>query len=139
MAEVTVELLTLCDHALTSKEGKLSIIGIFDRMFVRGVPTTFSRFFVVAILNGAPESEHQINLSIQDPQGKEVLPTPKDLKIQLGTQGRSNILTDVVNLPIPMVGEYTIAMREGDNRLAEKKLGVVLIAPDGKPGEKLPN
>lgn len=134
-----LELLVLCDHALTSKEGKLSIIGIFDRMFVKKVPTVFARFFIVAVLHGEPNSEHRLTLSLKDPQGKEVLPESKKITIRLGSHGRSNIITDIVNMPIPMAGEYTIAIGLEHSKLAEKKLGILLVAPGDDREEKLPN
>lgn len=127
MADVKLELLTLCDHALTSKEGKLSIIGIFDRMFVKKTPTTFARFFVVAVFTGKPESQHKIALSIKDPQGKEVLPSTKEIAIKLGSQGRSNIITDIVNMPLSMTGDYTVTLSEKGQKLGEKKFGVIKV------------
>lgn len=141
MADLRLELLILCDHALTSKEGKLSIIGIFDRMFVRKIPSTFARFFVVAILIGKPDSKHNISLSIKDPQGKEVLPKTKEIAIKLGNQGRSNIITDIVNMPLSITGEFTISLSEKGKKLGEKKFSAISIgASNAKKGRgNLPN
>jgi hypothetical protein len=139
VSDLTLELLTLCDFALTSKEGKLSLIGIFDRMFVRKTPSTFARFFIVAVLKGKPDSQHQISLSIKDPQGNEVLPKAKEISIKLGSQGRSNIITDIVNMPLPTTGDYRVTLFMKEKKLGEKKLGVINIGPNSTKEEKLPN
>lgn len=139
MANVKLELLILCDHALTSKEGKLSIIGIFDRIFVRKIPTAFARFFVVAVLTGEPNSQHHIALSIQNSQGNQVLPVAKEIPIKLGSQGRSNVITDIVNLPLQVTGEYTVALTLKGNKLGEKKLEVVNVGTGRASKSKLPN
>lgn len=141
MAGLQLELLTLCDHALTSKEGKLSIIGIFDRMFVQKVPSSFSRFFIVAVLTGKPDNQHKILLSIKDPQGNEVLPGTREIALKLGSQGRSNIITDVVNLPLSVTGEYRVTLTEEKNKLGEKKFGVIQVGRSrvGKGKDTLPN
>lgn len=139
MADVRLELLTLCDHALTSKEGKLSVIGIFDRMFVQKIPTSFARFFVVAVLIGDPNSQHNVSLSIKDPQGNEVLTQVKKIAIKLGSTGRSNILTDIVNTPLQATGEYEVRLILGDKQLGSTKLEVVKLTHDQAGKEKLPN
>lgn len=141
MSDLKLELLTLCDHALTSKQGKLSIIGIFDRMFVRKTPSTFARFFVVAVLIGKPDSEHKILLSIKDPQENEVLPKTKEIAIKLGNQGRSNIITDIVNMPLSITGEYTVSLSEKGKKLGEKKFGAIKLGVNHaeKGGSNLPN
>ena len=107
MSDVKLEFLTLCDFAMTSSEGKLSIVGIFDRMFVSQTPAKFSRFFTVAILSGKPNSEAKISFTIQIPSKKE-LPGPKEMIIKFGSGGRTNLITDVANFPLPEIGEYKL-------------------------------
>lgn len=116
MKKLELKLLVLCDLASVSREGKLSIIGIFDRIFANKIPSSFIRLFVVATIEGEPSVDYQIKLNIQDPQGKEILP-PKFLKVRLGGNGRSNLITDIVNMPLPEFGEYTLSLKSDDKEL----------------------
>jgi hypothetical protein len=139
VADLRLELLALCDFALTSKEGKLSLIGIFDRIFAQKIPSTFARFFVVAVLTGKPESQHKISLSIKNPQGNEMLPKVKEINIKLGNEGRSNIISNIVNMPLPMPGEYRATLRKEKNKLGEKKFGVINVGVKQARKRNLPN
>lgn len=140
VSNLKVELLVLCDHALTSREGKLSIIGIFDRIFVKNIPAKFSRFFVVAVLKGEPNQRYDISLSVKNPQGEEVLPQTKKISIKLGSHGHSNIITDVVNMPLSQAGTYSIALSQAKQKISTKKLNVVkLKSGDDNPFQKLTN
>ena len=139
VADVRLELLTLCDFALTSKEGKLSIIGMFDRIFAQKIPTTYARFFVVAVLTGQSESEHKVSLSIKDPQGNEVLSQAKEIRIKLGSQGRSNIITDITNLPLKVTGEYNVALAIAGKELGNTHLSVLNVSLKSTSKANLPN
>jgi len=137
--QLKVEFLTLCDYAMMSQEGKLSVMGMFDRMFVRQVPSTFARFFIVAVLSGEAESEYGVVLLIQSPTGKAVVPE-KELKVKLGTGGRTNIITDVVNFPLPEIGSYSLKITVGETEIGMLPFMVMQVSGQGGTKEdKLPN
>ncbi|MFH0942782.1 MAG: hypothetical protein V1810_01270 [Candidatus Beckwithbacteria bacterium] len=115
MSDLKLEFLTLCDFAMTSSEGKLSVIGMFDRMFVTETPSSFLRFFIVAILTGKPNTEVKISFNIQLPSRKEV--KPKEMTIKISTGGKINIINDVPNFPLPEVGEYKLSLKSGGKNL----------------------
>lgn len=115
MSDLKLEFLTLCDFAMTSSEGKLSVIGMFDRMFVTETPSSFLRFFIVAILTGKPDTEVKISFNIQLPSKKEV--KPKEMTIKISTGGKINIINDVPNFPLPEVGEYKLSLKSGEKNL----------------------
>lgn len=122
-ASPTLKFLAFCDVANVSREGKLSIIGIFDRIFAAKVPSSFIRLFIVAIFEGKPGSEAKIKLEIADPTGKPVLP-PKDLAFRFGTNGKANLITDLVHLPLPVFGQYKISVSANGKKLGEENLWV---------------
>lgn len=107
MSDLKLEFLTLCDFAMTSSEGKLSVIGMFDRMFITQTPAKFLRFFIVAIISGKPDSEVKITYSVQSPVKKETL-NPKEVNVKIGSGGRANLIVDVANFPLPEIGEYKL-------------------------------
>jgi len=109
MSDLKLEFLTLCDFAMTSSEGKLSVIGMFDRMFVTETPAKFLRFFIVTIVSGKPEKEAKILFNVQTPSKKKAL-NPKEVVVKIGSGGRTNIITDVGNFPLPETGEYKLSV-----------------------------
>jgi hypothetical protein len=139
MKKLELKLLTLCDFAMVSQEGKLSVIGMFDRIFTKKIPSSFVRSFVVAIVEGEPNNEYEIEFNIQGADGKSILPS-KTLKIKLGNSGRSNLITDLVNMPLPNFGEYTLSLRS-----ESKPLGAMIFwvnrlgGQDGKRENKPAN
>lgn len=126
MSKLNLNLLTICDLAMISQEGKLSIIGIFDRMFVRELPSSIARFFVVALVTGKPGVEYKISLQIKSPSGKDLIPT-KELSIVPGENSQNNILTEAVNLPLTELGEYKISLKHNDEKLGETQFVVMKV------------
>ena len=139
MKQLSLKFLTLCDYATVSQEGKLSIVGIFDRIFTEKTPSSFIRMFIVAIIEGEPSGKYEVELNIKDPLGKKVL-TPMNLKIELSVTGRSNFITDVLNMPIPQFGEYSLEIKSGDKSLGSTVFWVSRAGGrDGRKKNDLPN
>lgn len=109
---------------MISQEGKLSILGIFDRMFVQELPSSIARFFVVSILTGKPGEKYNLSLQIKSPSGNELIP-PKELSIKTGDNGQSNILTEAVGLPLTEIGEYKITLNYNNEKIGETKFNVM--------------
>ena len=128
-ADLRPDIFVLCDSALISKDNKLSIIGIFDRIITDKIPSNFPKMSLVAVVSGQPQSAHSLRLGITDPAGKEV--TSLDLQVTLGATGTSNLISEITNFPLPLVGVYTISIYEGKKELINKQLNVNQSA--GKP------
>jgi len=123
MSKVSTELITLCDYALNSKDGKLSIMGIFDRIFVKQLPAKYPRFFIVVVLNGNSTSKHDLSLQLTSPTGKTILPK-KEVSVGFGVNGKANLITDITNLTLPEIGEYKFALMELNSLVAKTSLFV---------------
>ena len=136
--EITTELLTLCDFALTSREGKLSVLGLFDRFFVSEVPSKYARFFLVAIISGTPNSEHSVNLKVTTPSSNDLLPL-KPVKLTFGPNGKANLITDLANITLPEIGEYKISLSSDSKSLAERSFFVTQISKKDTNTNQLPN
>jgi hypothetical protein len=109
------DLFALCDYATVSREQKLSIIGIFDQFFVANLPTNWPKMFLVAVLSGEGNREYDITLKISPPSKTlQVLPD-KDLKVSLGQNGRANLVTELVNFPLPIAGTYKVEILQGSD------------------------
>ena len=138
MVQLTAQILTICDFALTSQEGKLSLIGIFDRIFVNDTPTRYARFFLVAVLQGQPNTDYPVTLSIASANGEMALPE-KELTIKFGTNGKANLISDIVNLNLNHLGEYVASVKSHKKTIATTSFFVTKVNQNGTASTPLPN
>jgi len=133
--KIKTELLTLCDHAMTSQQGKLSVIGLFDRIFVTQLPSKYPRFFIVAIVSGKSGTSHEVELRVKTPTGKALLPK-RSVSLKLGGNGKANVLTDVANLTFEEVGEYTIEIVTDEDQVGSTSFFVSKVVPKDQATQK---
>jgi len=117
-----IEIFVLCDTALISKENKLSIIGIFDRIVTDKIPFNFPKMALVAVISGPVQSHHSLQLTITDPAGKLV--TNLDMQVTLGAGGSSNLISEITNFPLSLTGAYKISLSEGKKVLISRQLNI---------------
>lgn len=110
MANLTSDIFVLCDYATVSQEQKLSIVGIFDQFFVANLPTNWPRMFLVTVLRGQPGTEYPLKLKIVPPGQTDQKFPERELKVTLGQNGKTNLLTELVNFPIPLPGIYKVEL-----------------------------
>lgn len=72
---MNVALAVVCDHALIDQAGKLSVIGIFERIWVERFPAVHTRLHLVLRLKGRRTEigDHPVEIVLHDPDGHEVL------------------------------------------------------------------
>lgn len=130
-----VNLITLSDYASVSREGKLSIDGIFDKLNVTKFPTTLVRAFFVATVSGDSFTEYKLDLSFK--KGVKELAS-FNLNSMTGENGRNNLVVELVGLPIQEEGEYKFSLS-----YEKKELGVTILeavsANQNQEEGKLPN
>jgi hypothetical protein len=106
MKSLKTEIIALCDYASVSREGKLSMNGIFDELRVQKFPGGMARAFLVATVSGAANTQYQVTLKIESENGgKSPL---KDLVLNATTSqnGKSNLMVELVNLGFERNGDY---------------------------------
>ena len=125
----------LCDHALVSQDGKLSLIGIFDRITVPGLPVQHPRFFVVAVLDMAP-GNHQVRIELLDPTGHNVLQEQGvEIPVSVAGVGQSgNLIAELNMLPLDFAGQYDFNLYSGADRIGTISFAVEVGAPQGYMG-----
>ena len=81
---MNVALAVVCDHALIDQAGKLSVIGIFERIWVERFPAVHPRLHLVLRLKGRRTEigDHPVVIILRDPAGTEVL--RGDGSVQIG-------------------------------------------------------
>lgn len=124
MAALAAEIFLLCDLASVSQENKLSIIGIFDRFNVADIPVNWPRMFLVATLSGEPQKEYTVKLKLIPPGSVQSDFPDKQLQLAMGPNGRSNLITELVNFPLKAVGLYKFAIVEGEKKIGELEFTV---------------
>lgn len=97
-----IDLALLADAATVDASGKLNILGVFDRISVNRFPAQHPHVSLVlrfgASMNEA--GDHQVVISLSDPDGGKVMSLNGDLKVGVGpavTGGRVRV-PQVVNM-----------------------------------------
>ena len=124
MAQLKAEIFTLCDYATVSREQKLSVIGIFDQFFIANVPTNWPKMFLVAVISGEPDHEYPITLKIIPPAKTETDFPDKELKVTLGNNGKANLITELVNFPLPLAGVFKVQIESDKEKISELEFRV---------------
>ncbi len=125
----------LCDHALVGQDGKLSLIGIFDRIAVPGVPVQHPRFFVVAVFDMAP-GDYVVRVELLDPTGSNVLQDQGvEIPVSVVAPGQSgNLVAELNMLPLEFAGRYDFNLYVGTERVGTISLTVDIGQPQFMPG-----
>ncbi len=106
----TVKTALLCDYAITSDDGKLSIMGIFGNINFPSLPNAYPRFFVVIIVS-LDAGSHQVTLGIVDPTGQQMLPEPPAVDVNVEIPGAdTNLVIDFNNLPFQRPGIHQVQL-----------------------------
>lgn len=130
------EIITLCDYALISREGKLSINGIFDEMRIQTFPGGIARAFFVAVLRG--DNDKAYKLKINTELGKKVINT-LNIDTHTSTNGKNNIILELVNLGFEKAGEYKFVIYHEDKEVGSTILKVQGVEQNNEVKYTLPN
>jgi len=121
MKNLSCNLLLTCDQTILSKDNKISLIGIFDQIFLQSIPGNHPKLSLVGIVAGEPFSDHVLTISFKDPKNQSVYPD-QNLSVNLGTTGKSNLVAEFINLPINSVGAYTFSIFSGKSQIGSTTL-----------------
>lgn len=136
MKNLTTQLITFADYATISQEGKLSILGIFDRISVNQFPGGVPQAFFVAIVKGEPETAR--HLSITGELGNETIFPAINMDIRTSDNGQANILMNLANFGFPKEGKYHFVLYEGKEKIGSTHIDVIQ-AQKTTATYKLPN
>jgi hypothetical protein len=127
------QLLVLCDYASVSREGKLSINGIFEEIRSTRDPIVINGF-LVATVSGTPNSTYKISLKAERGTKSENVLPPMEMNFTTGPNGRHNMLIQI-QAPLPHPGDYKFRIYCEGKSIGETGLRVVKVAP----GEQVSN
>ena len=131
---MNVDLALVCDYAIIDQYGKLSVLGIFEHIWVHEFPVVHPRLHLVMRLKGRRTEigDHQVRIRLLDEHGEEIIsgdgtvsfaePPAGVVEIEAGTV----LLFDV---PFEHEGAYKFEISVDDTVAAFVPI-TVGIAPD---------
>ena len=130
----------VADAANVSQEGKLNVMGIFDRVFARQIPARFPPMQLVIRLEADYAElnvEHSIRVQLSDPDDEPVFDIDGSFTPRGGRPGQKTPVNHVLqlgNLPLQRTGTHRILIWiDGD---LKRELPVhVVQAPEQTPPE----
>ena len=129
---MNIALAVACDHALIDQAGKLSVIGIFERIWVERFPAVHPRLHLVLRLKGRRTEigDHPVTIVLLDPDGREVL--RGDGAVQFGEPpaGITEVEAGAVlafDVPLDRPGTYTFDIAVDGARAATVPVAVTLM------------
>ncbi|MGH7658523.1 MAG: DUF6941 family protein [Gemmatimonadales bacterium] len=109
----------LADYALIDQQGKLSILGIFQNVWVGNFPTTHPRTHLVLRVRGkrTEVGTHRIQIRFVDDQGKELLGGQGTVEFGEPPAGVTELEAGAVlvfDVPLPRAGLFAFEIRLDD-------------------------
>lgn len=97
----------LCDYASVSREGKLSMAGIFENINVRTLPTHHPLMFIVTNIGGVNNSDKfTCKLVLNDQSQKQLASISQEVRVD--PQHNFGFIGQFVNIRFETIGEYAI-------------------------------
>lgn len=106
----------LADYANVSREGKLNVMGIFDRIFARQLPSRFPPMQLVVRLEAQPEeldAEHAIRIQLADPEGTPLFDINGTFTPRSADPGHGVSVNHVIrlaDLPLQRTGLHSVSV-----------------------------
>jgi hypothetical protein len=134
-----VGLAVLADSANVSREGKLNILGIFDRVMLRQIPGPLPPMQLVLRLEARPDdlgSEHTVRVRLVGPEGQPLFDINGTFTPRARDAGQDVAVNQIINfssMPLQQVGRHRVLVFVGDALKREIPLTVVQAPQPPKP------
>jgi hypothetical protein len=119
---VHVDFAVLADYALIDQQGKLSVLGIFQHVWVASFPAVHPRTHLVLRVRGRRTEigEHRIRIRFVDESGKELMGGEGTVQFGEPPAGITEVEAGAVlvfDVPLPTPGSYAFEIGLNDNVL----------------------
>lgn len=124
MGNIKLKFVHVSENAFFSKDNKLSIIGIFDKIFSNNFPALHPAFAISIGMTGK-KGIYKIAIEIiSPPQKQSIVVVEKDIEIKQDN-GSANFVANIVNLQLPNEGKYIIKIKLDDEIIDENNYIIV--------------
>jgi hypothetical protein len=137
-----IKLAVLADYANVTAEGKLNILGIFDRINVSQVPAVHPQMHLILRLEAHPaerDRQHKVEIRLHDPDGQTVFEVKGDI-VPSGPPGQTiatNQILTLNNLQLEKPGGYMFIVFVNNDLKTEVPLGVEVSTETAAAGDEL--
>jgi hypothetical protein len=140
---VNVQLALVCDHAIIDQHGKLSVLGIFDRIWVERFPAIHPRLHLVLRLKGrrTEVGDHAVLIQLVDDTGREILRGEGNVQIGEPPAGVVEIEAAAVlafDVPLERAGIHTFEIAVDGTRVASVPITVTQMPATAHPAPPPP-
>ncbi|MGQ0815199.1 MAG: DUF6941 family protein [Gemmatimonadota bacterium] len=138
-----VTLAALADYANVTGDGKLNILGIFDRINLLQIPAMHPQMHLVLRLEARPaelERTHNVEIRLHDPEGTTIFEVKGEI-VPRGEAGRpvsTNQILTLNNLQLEKIGEYVFVVLINNDVKTEIPLAVEFVAMSPTVGSAPP-
>jgi hypothetical protein len=132
------QIFTLCDYASVSREGKLSINGIFDELRVTQFPGGIPHAFLVATIAGLPNKRYQLKINLERESDKFQI-SSMSVDAVTSANGKNNLIFEMPGLGFEKPGLYRFVMYHGDNEVGSTVVNVINVNQSDQFKYKLTN
>ena len=129
----------LSEYVIEARDGKLSIVGIFDEIQAFQVPATFPRIFATIRIQGriTDGTEHIVRLVIVDEDGHEIVKKSPALPFSLKPRGpgvpmHAVVVADLREVEFPRFGDYEFNIFIDDEPTPAESVAFTVIRIDTK-------
>lgn len=139
MKSVLVDFAVLADYALIDQQGKLSVLGIFQHVWVASFPAVHPRTHLVLRVKGRRTEigEHSLRIRFVDEEGKELMGGDGTVQFGEPPAGVTEVEAGAVlvfDVPLPKPGPYAFEIILADN-VVRVPLSAAMIPAASPPGQ----
>ena len=120
----------LCDYAFQDVGRKICLIGVFDRVFTKAVPSSLHQSALAIKLIGQPSEHVAFRVEIVRPTGGQLGKFEGAVELSSDT-GVAELQFGIAGLPLPDFGLYNFNIFVGDE--LAKTVGFLVMQPSQPP------
>jgi len=130
MANAQLIYCIVCDDVRLEMGNKLSLMGVFENVFLASFPAMLLKLTVVNHWEGAGQYETQVKILAP---GRRELAASAPSKFVIESQGYADNITFFTNVAFELQGQYTIQIFIDGRAVAEKRLFVHHVQQQAPP------